>query len=88
MYGPHYRSGVIRIVLVKGNTNLICDGKNMGTSYLESGVLVGTGDRVRGRTVARTTAKHPWTAKWHNYTVIWRPGKKSTYPVEYAICNI
>lgn len=72
-YGSQYKSGAIRIALVKGNENLICEGKNLGKNYLESGVVMGTGERVKGRAIARTTAKDPWAAKWHNYTVVWKP---------------
>ncbi|XP_014241723.1 uncharacterized protein LOC106662269 isoform X1 [Cimex lectularius] len=72
VYGPSYTSGRIRIAMARGNRNLQFDGQEIGNSHLESGVLMGIGNNIRGRTITRQKSDG-WYRNFHNYTVIWSP---------------
>lgn len=74
-YGPGYRSGRIRVAMSRGNRALICNGTDMGTKHVESGVVVGIDDHlnIKSRTVG-WTSRQEWNSKFHNYTLIWTPG--------------
>ncbi|CAH1400518.1 unnamed protein product [Nezara viridula] len=73
IYGPTYSSGKIRIAVARGNRDLISHNRErIGNNMLESGILMGTAERVRGRTVISDNPSG-WYKQFHNYTLIWGP---------------
>ena len=74
VYGPSYTSGRIHIALARGNRDLNRNDVQIGNSLLESGVIMGLGDKVRARTVLKEKSEG-WYRQFHNFTVIWEPGK-------------
>ena len=72
-YGPGYASGKICIAMSRGNNDLTLYGRDIGCKHLQSGVFMGVGDNIRGRTVTREDSVG-WHSSYHNYTVIWTPG--------------
>lgn len=73
VYGPGYPSGKIVLAMSRGNRDLKLNGEDIGCELMESGVFMGIGDNVRGRTVTRVT-DDCWYNEYHNYTVLWTPG--------------
>lgn len=73
VYGPDYKSGRIRIAISRGNRDLTINSNDLSCKQLESGVLMGLDENVRGRAVIRENTG--WHQKMHNFTVIWTPGK-------------
>ncbi|KAK9505587.1 hypothetical protein O3M35_009603 [Rhynocoris fuscipes] len=71
-YGPSYASGRIRIAMARGNKNLMYGDTEMGNRKLESSVLMGVGENIRGRTIIRDKIDG-WHKHFHNYTLIWTP---------------
>uniref|UniRef100_A0A023F500 Putative beta-1 n=1 Tax=Triatoma infestans TaxID=30076 RepID=A0A023F500_TRIIF len=72
LYGPSYASGRIRIAMARGNKNLLAGDQDIGNRQLESGVLMGVGENIRGRTIIRDKIDG-WHKHFHNYTLIWTP---------------
>ncbi|XP_046665345.1 uncharacterized protein LOC124357515 isoform X2 [Homalodisca vitripennis] len=71
-YGSSYQSGKVRVAMSRGNRQLTCNGKDMGSSVLESGVLVGTESNVLSHSVLNRISDS-WYSHPHNYTLIWTP---------------
>lgn len=75
VYGPHYNSGRIRLGMSRGNQNLNLNDQDLSCKQLESGVLMGIGKNIRGRTVTRVN--NGWHLEMHNFTVVWTPDNLS-----------
>ena len=75
VYGPSYASGRIRIAFARGNENLVSkNGNKIGNNLLHSGIIMGTLEKTRGRMIERDLDEG-WQTNFHNYTLIWEPGK-------------
>ena len=74
VYGPSYASGRIRIALTRGNKDLVHNGNQIGNSVLESDVIMGTAAKIQKKSILREKPEG-WNHQFHNYTVIWEPGK-------------
>lgn len=77
LYGPSYTSGRIRIAASLGNRDLTFRGEQIGSTRLESGILLGKemsfpNWRIRGRKIIRPS-EVGWFEDFHNYTLIWTP---------------
>ncbi|XP_073991633.1 uncharacterized protein isoform X2 [Rhodnius prolixus] len=72
LYGPSYASGRIRIAMARGNKNLLAGDQDIGNRQLESGILMGVGENIRGRTIIRDKIDG-WHKHFHNYTLMWTP---------------
>lgn len=60
--------------MARGNKNLLAGDQDIGNRQLESGILMGVGENIRGRTIIRDKIDG-WHKHFHNYTLMWTPGK-------------
>ncbi|KAL1123442.1 hypothetical protein AAG570_002522 [Ranatra chinensis] len=73
-YGPGYSSGRVQLAMARGNINLSFGDYILGNNLLEAGVMIGTNDEIRGRAIEWNNP-NGWHDDFHNYTLIWTPGK-------------
>ncbi|KAL1123446.1 hypothetical protein AAG570_002526, partial [Ranatra chinensis] len=72
-YGPKYASGKVKLAMSRGNKELACGNVELGSKYLESGVLIGTNDEdVEGMTAVWRSG-HGWESDYHTFTFNWTP---------------
>lgn len=77
------------MAMCRGNQQLKCGSEELGSSYLESGIMMGTENDVRSRSVQSTLPEN-WHDYFHTYTLIWTPGNKLVlyfgfaYPIRWC----
>ncbi|XP_054261821.1 uncharacterized protein LOC128985882 [Macrosteles quadrilineatus] len=77
-YGTNYLSGKIKIAMSRGNRYLTLEGKDLGSSVLESGVLAGPENNVSVRSVVNKISGS-WNSVAHTFTLVWTPDNLSFY---------
>lgn len=59
--------------MVRGNNELTCSGRKLGSDVLESGIYIGLPNNVQHFTFTKEILES-WSSKFHEYTLVWSPG--------------
>lgn len=73
-YGQNYQSGQIRIAMIRGNKELICNDERLGNRFLQAGIYFGSPNAVKKLIFTKEMAEN-WLDNFHDFSLVWTIGK-------------
>lgn len=73
------------MAMCRGNEQLKLGDEDLSNSHLESGIMMGTDNDVRSRSVQSTLPSN-WNDYFHTYTLIWTPGNGASFIINVLFC--
>lgn len=64
------------VLLINGNTNLKCNGKNEGTNVIRHGLQLDAQYHLNS-IMEKTISNRSWTDDYHSFELSWSPGNVS-----------